>query len=66
MCSTAVYVTTDGTWKLGGLEYLCLYVNGFQFELQKLFHINMLLNMFKAVSIWEKHDYEAQYEIKRR
>ncbi|XP_033228403.1 protein-associating with the carboxyl-terminal domain of ezrin [Belonocnema kinseyi] len=25
ICSSAIYVTTDGCWKLGGLEYLCRF-----------------------------------------
>ena len=25
ICSSAIYVTADGCWKLGGLEYLCRF-----------------------------------------
>jgi hypothetical protein len=64
VCSAAVYVTPDGTWKLRGLDYLCLYVKSLSYK--KLFHIHMLIKIFKVVSIWEEHEQEAQYEMKKR
>ncbi|XP_021933699.1 protein-associating with the carboxyl-terminal domain of ezrin isoform X2 [Zootermopsis nevadensis] len=27
VCCAAIYVSTDGTWKLGGLEHLCLFTD---------------------------------------
>lgn len=53
-----------GNWEDWSIFVCMLMV--FSLSYKNLFHINMLLNVFKAVSIWGKHDYEAQYEIKRR
>ena len=36
VCSSSVYVTPEGSWKLGGLEYLCKFSDFNQTYLQKI------------------------------
>ena len=53
-----------GNWEVWTIFVCTLKV--FSLSYKKLFHIHMLIKIFKVVSIWEEHEQEAQYEMKKR
>lgn len=67
MCAALQFMSplmAPGNWEDWSIFVCMLMV--FSLNYKKLFHINLLLKMFRAVSIYNKHDHEAQYEIIRK